>query len=53
MKEEQVLLEDLEQRRREAEGKADDLKVKFDELCGMVVWCITSYFFEFVHMQLC
>ncbi|XP_024637868.1 structural maintenance of chromosomes protein 6A isoform X2 [Medicago truncatula] len=33
MKEEQVLLEGLEQRRYEAEGKADDLKVKFDELC--------------------
>jgi hypothetical protein len=36
MKEEQVLLERLEQRRHEAEGKADDLKVKFDKLCGMV-----------------
>jgi len=31
-----VLLEDLEQRRHEAVGKADDLKGKFDELCGMV-----------------
>lgn len=36
IKEEQVLLEDLEQRRHEAVGKADDLKGKFDELCESV-----------------
>ncbi|CAL5212017.1 unnamed protein product [Lathyrus oleraceus] len=33
IKEEQVLLEGLEQRRHEAVGKANDLKVNFDELC--------------------
>ncbi|XP_004514508.1 structural maintenance of chromosomes protein 6A-like isoform X2 [Cicer arietinum] len=33
IKEEQVLLEGLEQRRHEAVAKANDLKVKFDELC--------------------
>ncbi|CAK8575369.1 unnamed protein product [Lathyrus sativus] len=33
IKEEQVLLEGLEQRRQEAVGKAHDLKVNFDELC--------------------
>ncbi|RDX92053.1 Structural maintenance of chromosomes protein 6A, partial [Mucuna pruriens] len=32
--EEQVLLEGLQQKGREAAGKADDLKVKFDKLCG-------------------
>jgi hypothetical protein len=31
-----VLLEGLEQRRLEAEGKANDLKVNFDKWCGMV-----------------
>ncbi|KAJ1426545.1 SMCs flexible hinge superfamily [Sesbania bispinosa] len=33
IKEEHVLLEGLEQRRLEAVGKEDDLKVKFDKLC--------------------
>ncbi|KAK2380373.1 structural maintenance of chromosomes protein [Trifolium repens] len=36
IKEEQVLLEGLEQRRLEAEGKANDLKVNFDKLCESV-----------------
>ncbi|XP_061353023.1 structural maintenance of chromosomes protein 6A [Gastrolobium bilobum] len=33
IKEEQVLLEGLQQRRDEAAGEANDLKVKFDKLC--------------------
>lgn len=38
----------LEQRRHDAAEKADDFKVKFDKLCGMVHYLLFLYVSVFI-----